>query len=70
VAGLDSGADADDDAFPADAHRAVVCATGPAQRTFEVSFVIDGARCVPISVTSRGRTETQRIRFGVRRCTR
>ena len=70
VAGLDSGPGAERDAFPADAHRAVACATGPAQRTFEISFVVDGARCVPVSVTSAGRTTTRRIRFGVRRCSR
>jgi hypothetical protein len=66
VAGLDSAPVPANE--PARAHRALVCTAGPAQRVFEVSFVVAGARCVPISVTAAGRTTTRRVRFGVRRC--
>jgi hypothetical protein len=70
VAGLLSGAEAAGLAAPADAHRTLVCVAGPGQQTFEVAFVVDGARCLPVSVRSGGRTDTVRVRFGVRRCTR
>jgi hypothetical protein len=70
VAGLDSAVDPA--TTPAEAHRAVVCVTGPAQRVFDVTFVVRGARCVPIAVTGPGpnllRTTTQQVAFGVRRC--
>jgi hypothetical protein len=53
---------------PASAHRALVCTTEGPDEVFEVSFVIDGARCVPVSVTIDGVTTTRAVRFGVDRC--
>jgi hypothetical protein len=53
---------------PAAAHRAVRCITGGRAQAFSISFVVAGARCVPVSVTIDRVTTTREVPFGVRRC--
>ncbi len=53
---------------PARAHRAVRCVTGAFSQVRSLSFVVSGARCVPVSVTVGGVTTTRQVPFGVRRC--
>jgi hypothetical protein len=66
VAGLDTNPQPV--STPAEAHRAVRCFTGEFDQVHSVSFVVDGPRCVPVSVTMRGATTTRNVPFGVRRC--
>ena len=53
---------------PAAAHRAVRCITSGRSQAFSISFVVAGARCVPVSVTIDRVTTTREVPFGVRRC--
>jgi hypothetical protein len=68
VAGLDN--DATPAGTPAGAHRAVRCITGERAQAFAISFVVVGARCLPVSVTIDRVTTTREVAFGVRRCRR
>jgi hypothetical protein len=68
VAGLDN--DPTPAWTPAAAHRAVRCVTGDRRQAFSISFVVAGARCVPVSVTIDRVTTTREVPFGVRRCAR
>jgi hypothetical protein len=55
---------------PATAHRAVRCITTGRAQAFSISFVVAGARCVPVLVTIDRVTTTRAVPFGVRRCAR
>jgi hypothetical protein len=52
---------------PARAHRALRCETGAQTTVYTASFVVRGARCLPLAVTIDRETITQRVPFG-RRC--
>jgi hypothetical protein len=65
VVGLDSGPQVA--SAPATAHGALVCSATGSMQVFKLSFVLSGARCVPLSVTAAGRTVTRLVAFG-RRC--
>lgn len=66
VIGLASGASVAD--RPRDAALGLVCVAGPSQRIYSIAFVVSGPRCVPVTVSARGRADTRVIRFGTRRC--
>jgi hypothetical protein len=65
VAGLDGAARPAE--VPASAHRALTCATAGHAAEFTATFVVVGARCLPVTVTTRLLTVTRRVPFG-RRC--
>lgn len=53
---------------PSEAHRAVRCTTTVEPQVFTVQFVLSGPRCVPVTVTAAGRSETREVPFGVADC--
>jgi hypothetical protein len=54
---------------PSDGVRQVRCVADAARPTsFRIAFVVDGPRCVPVTVAAGGRSFTRQMRFGVRRC--
>ena len=55
--------------MPSDGVRQVHCVADAGRPTsFRIAFIVDGPRCVPVTVAVGGRSFTRRMRFGVRRC--